>query len=302
MNGKLPVFNIERFAIHDGPGIRTTIFLQGCTLRCQWCANPESQSIGRQLMFSEQKCVGCGTCAQSCPHSAVVLKDGKAVIHRDQCEGCGTCESVCLTGAMKISGKWMDAEELFHIVQRDADYYRQTGGGLTLSGGEALLHISALLPLLEQCRDAEIPVAFETCGQVPKAYLKEALPYTILFLYDLKTLDAATLKQYTGGDLSVILENFRLIAEHDPGKLVIRVPVIPGVNDSEAAIRRIFELATSHHVRQVDLLPYHTLGVVKYRQLGIPYPFDHLTAMRKEVIEPVCEIGRAYGLSVTVGG
>ena len=298
----VPVFNIERFAIHDGPGIRTTVFFQGCPLRCQWCANPESQQVGPSLMFLEKKCTGCARCVQKCPQGAVSIKDGKASVDRSRCIGCGICEETCLNGAMSIIGKVMTPDDIYQIVLRDEDYYKQTGGGLTLSGGEALLYIRRIIPLLEQCRERGIHIAVETCGNVPMENIEMAVDLVDLFLFDIKTLDAEKLLTYTGGDLQQIKQNFARIAENHAHKIVIRVPVIPEVNHTAEEIRQIFELAIKSQVTRVDLLPYHTLGLTKYRQLGIPYPFKQAQSLRKEELLPYKKMGENLGLDVIIGG
>lgn len=302
MTGKLPVFNIERFAIHDGEGIRTAVFLQGCPLRCPWCANPESQVIGEKLMFLQKKCAGCGTCVQRCPQRAVSLGDGYARIDRSKCVRCGVCASVCPQAALKISGQWMTAEEIFAVVVRDADYYRQTHGGLTLSGGEALLHIDALLPLLRECNEVMIPVDFETCGHVPSESIEKALPWTERFLFDVKTADANKFRRFTGGNLELVLKNLTIIAENDPQKLIIRVPVIPTLNHTAEEIQRILEIALSLGISRVDLLPYHTLGLTKYAQLGQDYSFSEKKSLSPESLQPYADMGKKLGLTVTIGG
>lgn len=302
MNGKLPVFNLERFAIHDGEGIRTAVFLQGCTLRCPWCANPESRQIGPQMMFSEKKCAGCGTCVQNCPREAIALNDGKARIDRAACVSCGTCEQACPNGAMQISGKWMSVEEIFSVIERDGDYYRRTHGGVTFSGGEALLHIDSLIPLLEKCAEAGIAVDFETCGHVPEECFWKAFPYTERFLFDVKSTDPEVFRRCTGGNLSLVLNNLRWLAEKDPGKIILRVPVIPEVNHGQKEMESIFRLAVQERISRVDLLPYHTLGMIKYAQLGLEYPFPVRQGLPVKELEPYAAAGKKMGLDVRVGG
>ena len=300
MEQRVPVFNIERFAIHDGPGIRTTVFFQGCPLRCAWCANPESQTVGRKLMFLEKKCTGCGRCAQKCPRRAISLKEGKAYIDRNLCIRCGSCEETCPNEAMSISGKEMKLSEIYQIIIRDLDYYVQSGGGLTLSGGEALLHIDAVMPLLEKCREDGIHISVETCGNIPEKNIEAALAIVDLFLFDIKSLNEEKLAKYTGGNLSLILNNFSRIAKADPNKIVVRVPVIPGVNNTEKELLEIFSFAAEHGVNRINLLPYHTLGITKYNQLGMVYPFGCTESMRKETLMPFQEKGKKMGLEVAV--
>ena len=302
MSGKLPVFNIERFAIHDGEGIRTAVFLQGCPLHCPWCANPESQHIGPQLMFSEKKCVACGTCVQNCPGNAITLNDEKARINRTACVSCGTCEQVCPNGAMQISGKWISAEDIFSVIERDADYYKQTHGGVTFSGGEALLHIDSLMPLLEECAKVGFAVDFETCGHVPEKSFQKAFPYTEQFLFDVKTADPEVFRRCTGGRLSLVLNNLHWLAEKEPGKIILRVPVIPDVNHGQKEMESIFRLAVQEHISRVDLLPYHTLGMIKYAQLGLEYPFPVRQGLSVKELELYAAKGIKMGLDIRVGG
>ena len=290
MSSKLPVFNIERFAIHDGEGIRTTVFFQGCPLHCLWCANPESQTIGKKIMFLSARCVGCGTCAAGCPQQAIQMLNGQAHIQRDTCIRCGHCADVCPHGAVSVSGTWMDWKEIFQIVIRDRAYYQRTDGGLTLSGGEALLHADRLLPMLEKCREQGISVAVETCGHVPAENVQMVLPWIDQFLFDVKAVDEKAFRQYTGGDLNLVLSNFHLIAASSPGKITARIPVIPQFNQDENSMRKIFSFVKSEGVRRVDLLPYHTLGISKYHQLGREYSFPVLQALQKKDVEPFCNI------------
>ena len=302
MSGELPVFNIERFAIHDGEGIRTAVFLQGCPLHCPWCANPESQHIGPQLMFSEKKCAGCGTCTQNCPKKAIALNGRIARIDRTACDSCGTCEQVCPNGAIRISGRWMTAEEVFSLIERDADYYRRTHGGVTFSGGEALLHIDNLMPLLEKCAKAGVAVDFETCGYVPEGSFQKAFSYTERFLFDVKTADPEVFRRCTGGSLSLVLKNLHWLAEKDPEKIILRVPVIPDVNHGQKEMESIFRLAVREHLSRVDLLPYHTLGMIKYAQLGLAYPFPVRQGLSVREVEPYAAEGIKMGLDVRIGG
>ena len=297
----LSLFEIERFALHDGPGIRTTVFLQGCPLRCAWCANPESQTPGKHILTLSGSCVGCKACETVCPEGAITVPE-KAVIDRSLCVLCGTCAARCPAGALGISGQSMSPDDLFSILIRDRDYYKNSGGGVTFSGGEALLQIDALLPLWEQLRAENISVAVETCGAVDAAVIKKAIPLIDLFLFDIKTLDPEIFARYTGGDLGVVLAAFRTVAGAHPEKLIVRVPVIPTVNFDRDSLKSIFTFAADHAVTEVHLLPYHTLGMNKYARLGRIYPFPVTRSLPEEEVVPYREMGEAMGLSVKIGG
>lgn len=302
MEQRLHVFNIERFALHDGPGIRTTVFLKGCPLHCPWCANPESQSMKPQILFREERCVGCGSCIPHCNRNAISLKDKKARIDRTKCIGCGDCANACITGAMSRCGQEMTTSEIFQIVKKDKDYYQKTKGGITLSGGEALLQTEALYPLLELCETEKIPVAIETCGYVSLKCLKKIVPKTELFLFDIKTLNPEKFKKFTGGNLEIVLENFSYLSKTPGEKTVVRIPVIPGLNDTKEEIEEIFRFARQHQVNKADLLPYHVLGIAKYQQLGRTYPFECRKGLDSKELEPFLEMGKNMGLTLTIGG
>lgn len=296
----LNVFNIERFAIHDGSGIRTAVFFQGCPMRCPWCANPESQSVGTHIMNVARLCVGCGRCAKACHRKAVTISSGKASIDRKMCDSCGKCAEVCLNNAIKISGKKMTCNEIFDVVVRDKDYYSESGGGVTLSGGEALMNIDPILPLLEIFRKNKISVAVETCGCVPAKNIEKTIEYIDEFLFDLKSLDAAKLQKVAGENLNMILGSFEAVCEKCPEKVTVRVPVIPEFNYDE--ITDIIEFAVRNGIKRLHLLPYHTLGITKYEQIGIKYPYPVTDALEPAALEQFREYGEKMGLSVKIGG
>ncbi len=299
---QLPVFNIERFAIHDGEGIRTVVFLQGCPLHCAWCSNPESQKIGRKLMFLDRKCSACGACVSACPNRAIIVTEGKKTILRNQCTACGECASVCPNEAMSISGVWMTPKEIFDTVIRDKDYYEESHGGITLSGGEPLNHIRSLIPLLTMCRSEDIRIAAETCGHVPAQNIVLAEQWVDDFLFDVKTLNREKFHRLTGGNLDLILSNFRLLAKLFPEKITVRVPVIPGLNYSQEELNELFEYVLKNGVKRMDLLPYHTLGLTKYRQLGMVYPMKDTKPLNRQDLLPFQETGTSMGLNIRIGG
>ncbi|SEO86621.1 glycyl-radical enzyme activating protein [Propionispora vibrioides] len=297
------VFDIERFAIHDGSGIRTVVFLQGCPLRCPWCANPESWHIETRLMYIKSKCVACGRCASVCPVDAIKLSDNRLNIDRRACTTCGACVEVCPHNALYLAGKVMTTSEILRIVMRDHDYYRNSGGGITLSGGEPFFQFQGALALLRESKEAGLHTAVETTGQVNPLQFCQAIPLVDQFLFDLKHCDPVILKEFTGGDLSLIKQNLQAAAEQKAEMIILRVPVVPGFNNNQDTIDGIYKIALENNISTVHLLPYHTLGKSKFAQLGLEYPYkDELPMLKNEELVPFCEIGKAKGLAVRIGG
>ena len=262
------IFNIQHYSIHDGPGIRTNVFLKGCPLRCLWCSNPESQSVSPQLMFRADKCTGCGVCIPACPVSAISLHD--AIVQNDRaiCTGCGACVAVCPNEAREIIGSYSTAGEVFDEVAQDTLFYEEDGG-VTLTGGETLAQPAFASAILQLCKQAKIHTAIETCGFADWNILSDIVPYTDLVLYDLKEMDPERHRRYTGVDNARILENLQKMSGLPDLEIWVRVPIIPGYNDDPENL-----LATARfvkdHVRtctQVHLLPFHRLGEGKYEQL-----------------------------------
>ena len=293
---KLHVMEIERFALHDGPGIRTTVFLQGCPLRCPWCANPESKWIGKRLMYLQKRCVGCGRCVKTCPNGCIAMHDGRPQFDRAYCKACGLCASACPAQALRISGRAMETKEILAVLLRDRSYYLHTGGGITVSGGEPFVQAGGLAELLSLCKAEGLHTAVETTGNVPARDLLAGAPFINLFLYDIKHTDAERFASVTGGDLPLVLANLSLLP---PAKVVLRVPVIPGFNDDEPTLRSIFALALERGIRRLDLLPYHTLGTGKYQQLGLRYPYGDQPALTRKDLAKFRALGESLGLSVT---
>jgi pyruvate formate lyase activating enzyme len=262
------IFGCQRFSINDGPGIRTSVFLKGCNLRCAWCHNPEGISRKPELSYTEAKCVGCGSCAAVCPTCAHKMADGKHDYDRNACILCSKCVDACPSAALAMYGNRVTAEEVLKMVLRDRIYYEESGG-VTLSGGEALLQLDFAMAVLQLCRDAKIHCAVETHGMHPFSVYEKVMPLVDLFLFDYKMTDADMLQKFTGANKQRILDNLRRL--HDAGaKIQVRCPIIPGLNDNEEHIRAIAQLTVDMpNLFGVELLPYHNLGTSKSTHIGL---------------------------------
>lgn len=262
------VFDIQHFSIYDGPGIRTTVFMKGCTLDCDWCHNPESISSKKEIQTYFFKCIGCGKCFEVCPEGAHSIIDGARDYNKDICIRCGTCTENCYSGALVMTGKEMTVEQVVDEVLRDAAFYKTSGGGVTFSGGEPLLQDDFIASALERFRQAGIHTAVDTAGNVPYKAFGKVLPFTDLFLYDIKSIDETTHKKHTKAGNKIILSNLQRLG--DTGKPIrIRVPIIPGVNAGVDSITRISDfLATVDNIEAVEPLAYHSLGAGKFESMG----------------------------------
>ncbi|MCF7943545.1 MAG: glycyl-radical enzyme activating protein [Spirochaetia bacterium] len=296
------VFELERYATEDGPGIRTVVFLKGCNLRCTWCQNPESHLIKPQVMYYKNQCVDCKKCVAACPTKSVshVIPFGYITDH-NTCILCGACVDACFYNARKIIGEEKSVEALFEEIMRDRCFYEESGGGVTFSGGEPLLQADELSVLARMLKKEGIHTALETAGHVKWEAFQKVLPHIDLVYHDLKHIDSQEHKTYTGVPLEQILSNIsRLSREH--GNVIVRIPVVPGVNDDPAAITSMMEYITKKTaVRKVELLPFHRLGAAKYEGLGWIYQMAAVQNLAKESCEPIAEIGRGLGLEVQIG-
>jgi pyruvate formate lyase activating enzyme len=298
------IFDIQHYSIHDGPGIRTTVFLSGCPLRCLWCQNPESQQLHPQLFFNYDKCMGCGRCIAVCPQRAVTLDRKTVKTNRWLCNICGECVKVCPQEARTIIGKEITATEVFKEVASDKIFYQDSNGGVTLSGGEVLSQPDFSSGILEMCKNDGIHTAIETCGYGSWENLRRILNYTDLVLFDFKHMDDAEHKKLTGVSNKIILKNAKRIWNDLKKPIIARLPVIPGYNDSTMNISQTAEfIAAELDISiTVNLLPYHGLGEGKLKSLeqnrkdfSVTAPSDEQTGTVKKIIE-------SYGLSVKIGG
>ncbi len=268
------IFNIQDFSVQDGPGIRTVVFLKGCLLRCRWCANPEGQEFYPEIMFSRTLCSGCKKCASSCPNSTVLIdEDGYPVFYRELCRNClkTQCWEVCNTGAIKIAGKFWSAEALYKRVKTNSLFYRNSGGGVTLSGGEPFAQPEFVREFLEQCEKTGISVGAETCGLFGWNKVRNFIGKIDFFFFDIKCLDAKQHKFFTGSGNEIILENLKHLAEIEPTKLVVNITIVRSVNDSEEMLISTTELCKKNNISKLRLLPCHSLGKEKYLELGRSY-------------------------------
>jgi len=296
------VFDIMHFSTHDGPGIRTTVFLKGCPLRCEWCHNPESQSSEVELMLRPNLCIACEECIAACAAGAISRVDGAVVTDREKCNLCGDCVAVCTAEGRAIVGREMTVAEVMAEINKDAIFYEESGGGVTFSGGEALMQPDFLVELLQACKQSGYHTTVDTCGFASWKVFDSILPYVDLFLYDVKSLDDDVHRRYTGASNQLILANLRRLAETGCA-LILRMPLIPGVNDSPEAIQAVGQFAASlPGLARLDVLPYHRAGVEKYVRLDKEYNLSELTPPSDAAVAGVVDVLKGYHLNIQVGG
>jgi pyruvate formate lyase activating enzyme len=297
------IFDIKRYAINDGPGIRVVIFFKGCNLQCAWCHNPESISPRIEKMFAPARCIRCGTCVEVCPEKAITLTPEGIVTDPEKCKVNGRCAEVCPTKAIEMSGRVMTVDEIMDAIEKERVFFDHSGGGVTFSGGEPLLHIPLLTKLLDECGRRGIHRAVDTAGNVSSKVITEIATRTDLFLYDLKMMDPVLHRKWTNASNDRILSNLILLAGTG-ADIIIRIPLMGGLNDTEENIdhtaRFISSLAGGR--KQVNLLPFHKIAQNKYMKLGRPDSFELFAEPDKDRLAGIVEQFAAYGIMATVGG
>jgi len=280
------VFNVQHYSLHDGPGIRTVVFLKGCPLRCLWCCNPESQRFHAELYYSAKKCIGssqCGFCRDACTRSAIQFNEqAHVIIERNTCTNCFACVEVCPSKALEIKGVEQSIDAILEQVERDSIFYKKQSGGLTLSGGEPLMHPDLIIPLLKEAKKRRINIAMETCGFGDYATLHEVAKYLDTILFDIKSMDEIKHLEYTKMSNEKILENFECLCQNFPHlPKIVRTPVIPNFNDTPEAIEAIGDFLKGKPNVHYELLPYHRFGEDKYTALGQKYTMPPLALDRE---------------------
>lgn len=294
------IFNIMRFALHDGPGTRTVVFFKGCPLCCWWCHNPEGLSAKPEMMFFEKRCVVCGECLKVCPHGAIVQDNG-GYTTTETCRACATCVDACYAGAREQVGRWLTVQEVIHEVEKDRIFWDESGGGVTFSGGEPLFQPHFLEPLLDACRAHKIHTAVETCGLARHDVLRRVAAKVDLFLFDLKVLDPDKHRLHTGRGNKTILANLEALARMG-ANVIVRVPVIPGVNTDRENVEQMMALLNSLKLKRIHLLPFHSTGVEKNRRLGMASRTVEDEGLIELIVEALAGELALHGFKVGAGG
>jgi pyruvate formate lyase activating enzyme len=294
------VFNIQRYSLDDGPGVRTTVFLKGCPLSCLWCSNPESMNPLPEVTWRYTTCKRCGTCVETCPLGLITIDEDGVHIDRKSCDRCGKCVEACVTESLRMCGTRMTVEEVYNVVKRDIDFYKVSGGGITCSGGEVLMQADFVAELFKRCRENEIHTCADTSGFGSKQAMETILAYADLIYFDLKHMDAAEHQRLCGQSNDLILSNLALVVEKGI-PMVIRVPLIPGYNDSDENITALAKtVADMTKETPVNILPYHRYGENKYRMTDKTYQLDGVKYPTEEELEKAKQIIESFGLKCEI--
>ena len=297
------IFDIKRFAINDGPGIRLVVFFKGCNLRCAWCHNPEGISAKAEKMVSQAKCIRCGDCTEACREGSITMTEHGIFTDNKTCIACGQCAEVCPTRATEMTGKSYSISELMALIEGERIFFEQSGGGVTLSGGEPLLHPDIVKDILDECRKRGIHTAIDTAGNVDTKILLEVTQKADLFLYDLKMMDDDLHRQHTHSGNANILHNLKILSETG-ARIIIRIPLMGGINDTEDNIRKSAEFTAglAGDKKEVHLLPYHNIAQSKYTRLGQPENYIQFKEPDKDSLVRAVRIFAEFGISAKIGG
>lgn len=299
------VTNIQKYSIHDGDGIRTSVFFKGCPLKCKWCHNPETQSFKKQILTNKEKCTGCMSCILACPNEAIRMEEGKAITDHEKCNGCGKCVTYCLSNIREVAGKEYSIKELVKELKKDEMFYEESGGGVTLSGGEVMcMDMDYIEKLVKELHRHGITVTIDTCGFAPFENFERILPYVETFLYDIKVMDNEVHKEFVGVDNTLILENLKKLSDAN-ARIYIRIPTIKGVNADDESMNAVIEWLTTQKIQvaQVNLLPYHNTGSSKYGRLETEYEGEKLATPDNNEMEHFAELFKKAGFHNTkIGG
>jgi pyruvate formate lyase activating enzyme len=296
------IFDIKKYAIHDGPGIRTTIFFKGCPLSCWWCHNPEGIAYTTQRLYRRDRCIGCRECVAACAENAIEICAKGINWNAAECVYCGTCEDLCPAEAVDIIGKTMSVDEVVAEITKDTVFYDESRGGITISGGEPLMQPSFLIALLDACKKLELHRTVDTSGFAESHTLLEAATRTDLFLYDLKHMDSEKHTRFTGVSNEIILNNLEVLSRQET-EIVIRLPIIPGFNSDQENIDKTGAfIASLPGVSRINILPYHCAATAKYKNLGLDFNTSDLLKPTRELLESVAKRLKTYQLTVNIGG
>ena len=295
------IINIQKYSIHDGPGIRTTVFLKGCPLNCWWCHNPESQNPSPEIMFFKEKCTGYGVCLKRCPSKAIEFAEGYPVTFNSKCTLCGKCSDFCPSNARELVGKDITVKDLMKEIIKDEIFYEESNGGVTFSGGEPLMHADFLNKVLKVCKDKNIHTTIDTSGYAAFEEFEKIIDNVDLILFDIKHMNNEKHMKYMGVSNVVILENLKKLSKRG-SNIYVRIPIIAGINDDDENIDSAIDFLSKLNIIHVDLLPYHKMGMDKYRRLNMEYKLSGLEKPTDEVINKIAEKFKKAGIKIKIGG
>lgn len=298
------VINIQKCSIHDGPGIRTTIFFKGCPLECKWCHNPESQAYSKEVLYNEERCSKCQSCISKCPSEAIIVKNENILTDRKKCCHCETCLDYCVNNAREIVGTNYEVKDLVKEIYKDRLFYEESGGGVTLSGGEIMTQdIGYIESLVKQCKNKGINVVIDTCGYAKWDNFEKLLPYVDLFLYDIKLIDEEKHIAFTGKSNDLILENLRKLSYYG-ANINVRIPLIDGVNSDKdnVEVNKIIDFLKPLKINNVNILPYHNIGMHKYKKLDMVYDGDQLARPTDEKLDEIKVLFESNNFNTKIGG